>query len=548
MVLIGGLIGPRGRLWARGTWSSVIAYPLNIGGRPLHSMPPFIVPAYETTILFASLAAVIGMIVLNGLPMPYHPVFNVPRFAAASSDGFFLTHRDGRSEVRPARARASSSTGFTRWECPTLRLSVAPERVSRLQHIPARVCMLVACALSLGAGAACRQDMHDQPKIKAYREADFFARRPRACGRSPRTPSRAGSSTTTIPAYTGKVNGQFTDEFPFQVTREVLQRGHDRFSIYCTPCHGQTGMGNGMVVQRGFRPPPSFHTETIRKQTVGYWFDVMTNGFGAMPDYRAQVAPEDRWAIAAYIRALQLSQRATSGRRAGRPDRASSTRRRAHDAAGGEPPGQRAAPRTEDAASRARCGAERVERRMTGARPAAPRDNSTWSSLPTPPAPRRQPATAGDGRRACRPRALRRRLCSRTASSSSSRTCSPSCSGSASRSARSRFDGAPPLGRRLGRRHPPRARGGEPHAAVHGAAVPADRLRDARAVPLDRCRRGGAGRHPAAQGAVPERPVLPRAGGDLLRHLVGARASCCRGGRSSRNATATTGRRSRCSG
>lgn len=161
------------------------------------------------------------------------------------------------------------------------------------------------------SGAACRQDMHDQPKIKAYREAEFFP------------DSRGGRSIPegTIPRgflqddehlYTGKVNGQFTDEFPFQVTRDVLERGRDRFAIYCTPCHGQTGMGNGMVVQRGFRPPPTFHSDQIRKQTVGYWFDVMTNGFGAMPDYRAQVSPEDRWAVAAYIRALQLSQHATT--------------------------------------------------------------------------------------------------------------------------------------------------------------------------------------------------------------------------------------------
>jgi hypothetical protein len=90
VVLIGGLLGLAAG-YGLEYWATVIAYPLNIGGRPLHSMPPFIVPAYETTILFASLAAVIGMIVLNGLPMPYHPVFNVPRFAAASSDGFFLT-------------------------------------------------------------------------------------------------------------------------------------------------------------------------------------------------------------------------------------------------------------------------------------------------------------------------------------------------------------------------------------------------------------------------------------------------------------------------
>jgi cytochrome c1 len=165
--------------------------------------------------------------------------------------------------------------------------------------------------LLLVAGAACRQDMHNQPKIKAYREADFFADR-RGMRPIPDNTVARGFLNDDDHLFTGKVNGQLTDEFPFQVTRQVLQRGHDRFSIYCTPCHGQTGMGNGMVVQRGFRPPPSFHTDQIRKKPVGHYFDVMTNGFGAMPDYRAQVAPEDRWAIAAYIRALQLSQNATT--------------------------------------------------------------------------------------------------------------------------------------------------------------------------------------------------------------------------------------------
>jgi mono/diheme cytochrome c family protein len=175
--------------------------------------------------------------------------------------------------------------------------------------VPAR--LILACVLSLVAGAACRQDMHDQPKVRAYGEAEFFADR-RGMRPVPQNTVPRGFLNDDDHLFTGKVKGQFTDEFPFQVTREVLQRGHDRFGIYCTPCHGQTGMGNGMVVQRGYRPPPSFHTDTIRNQTVGYWYDVITNGFGAMPSYRTEVAPEDRWAIAAYIRALQLSQRATT--------------------------------------------------------------------------------------------------------------------------------------------------------------------------------------------------------------------------------------------
>jgi hypothetical protein len=168
----------------------------------------------------------------------------------------------------------------------------------------------VVLTLALGAGAACRQDMHDQPKQKAYRTSDFFADG-RGMRPLPEHTVARGFLEEDELLYTGKVNGQVVDEFPFPVTRQVLDRGRERFNIYCTPCHGTSGFANGMVVQRGFKPPQSYHLDSVRQQPVGFYFDVMTNGFGAMPDYRAQVPPEDRWAIAAYIRALQLSQRAT---------------------------------------------------------------------------------------------------------------------------------------------------------------------------------------------------------------------------------------------
>ena len=111
--------------------------------------------------------------------------------------------------------------------------------------------------------------------------------------------------------YTGKIGSNDGDYLPFPVTAEVLARGQQRFNIYCSPCHGEVGDGNGMIVQRGFKHPPSYHIERLRKAPIGYFFDVMTNGYGAMPDYAQQVPPADRWAIAAYIRALQLSQHAT---------------------------------------------------------------------------------------------------------------------------------------------------------------------------------------------------------------------------------------------
>jgi len=113
------------------------------------------------------------------------------------------------------------------------------------------------------------------------------------------------------PRYTGKANGADVDAFPFPVDAGVMARGRERFDIYCSPCHGRTGQGDGMVVRRGYRRPPTYHQDRLRDAPVGHFFDVMTNGFGAMPDYAAQIAVDDRWAIAAYIRALQLSQHAS---------------------------------------------------------------------------------------------------------------------------------------------------------------------------------------------------------------------------------------------
>jgi mono/diheme cytochrome c family protein len=171
------------------------------------------------------------------------------------------------------------------------------------------VVLTAAIVLAL-AGTGCRQDMHDAPRVDAYEATDAF---PDGRGNRPvveGTVARGHLNDDEL-LYTGKVNGQLADEFPFPVTKAVLERGHERFNIYCSPCHGQTGMGNGMIVSRGLRPPPSYHDEKLRTQPVGHFFDVMTNGFGAMQDYRAQVDVTDRWAIAAYIRALQLSQHAT---------------------------------------------------------------------------------------------------------------------------------------------------------------------------------------------------------------------------------------------
>ena len=165
-----------------------------------------------------------------------------------------------------------------------------------------------AWLLVLGA-LGCRQDMHDQPKYKPFRRSDFFGDDRSARPLVEDTVAR-GQLRDDPRLFTGKEGATPVDTFPVPVTEALLRRGQERFTIYCTPCHGQTGRGDGMVVQRGYRRPPSFHIDRLRNEKVGYFFDVMSNGFGAMPDYATQVPVADRWAIVAYLRALQLSENA----------------------------------------------------------------------------------------------------------------------------------------------------------------------------------------------------------------------------------------------
>jgi mono/diheme cytochrome c family protein len=159
--------------------------------------------------------------------------------------------------------------------------------------------------------AGCRQEMYDQPKVKPLGESDFYSDLRSARPQVEGTVARGQVHEDTY-FYTGKIGPNPGDYMPFPVTEEVLARGHERFNIYCAPCHSRIGDGNGMVPQRGLKHPPTYHQDRLRKAPLGYFFDVMTNGFGVMPDYAAQIQPRDRWCIVAYIRALQLSQNATS--------------------------------------------------------------------------------------------------------------------------------------------------------------------------------------------------------------------------------------------
>lgn len=171
---------------------------------------------------------------------------------------------------------------------------------------------LIVVALGV-AGSACRQDMHQAPRYDPLEKSDFFADQRASRPLVEHTVARGFLRDDTV-FYTGKVEGQPVADVPAAALKafdgsleKMVVRGQERYNIYCSPCHGKTGDGQGMIVQRGYKQPSSYHIDRLRAQPLGYFYDVITIGFATMPDYAAQVAPQDRWAIAAYIRTLQYS-------------------------------------------------------------------------------------------------------------------------------------------------------------------------------------------------------------------------------------------------
>lgn len=189
--------------------------------------------------------------------------------------------------------------------CPTLA------RSGRKGGIPREQIPLAFALLSLTVLSGCRLDMHVQPRENPLSRSDFFAdqrsSRPLVEGTVARGQLHADSYL-----YSGKAGNTFGDTMPFPATRDVMERGRERYNIFCAPCHSRVGDGNGFIPSRGFvRKPPSYHIPRLRKAPLGYFYDVISNGYGKMPDYASQIPPHDRWAIVAYLRALQLSQNAT---------------------------------------------------------------------------------------------------------------------------------------------------------------------------------------------------------------------------------------------
>ena len=165
----------------------------------------------------------------------------------------------------------------------------------------------IVVAVMLAVFAGCHGDMYDQPRSDPLEKSDFFAD-----GRASRSPVAGaiarGELREDEPFYTGKQDGKPLEKPPVEVDMALVERGRERFNIFCTPCHGRAGYGDGMIVRRGYRQPPTYHSDRLRGVPISHFFDVMTNGFATMPDYAEQVPVRDRWAIAVYVRALQLSQ------------------------------------------------------------------------------------------------------------------------------------------------------------------------------------------------------------------------------------------------
>ena len=311
-------------------WTNSVDYAWNISGKPIWSIAANVQIMFELTVLFSGITTLVGMLMLNGLPLPSHPLDLKERFARASNDRFFLLIQASDPKFDEARTRALLDE--TR---PVVLDEVLEDRVTsdRMPRgiIYATIVLATAGAIPLALAAKARftksrdtrvhiiQDMDAQPKYKAQRQnpvfADLRAHRPDVTGTV-----AVGELRDDDHFYTGKTDGAYARTFPSQIalTDATMERGRERFGVYCAPCHGLAGDGDGMVAKRaeylaisgegkgmGWIPPTNLNQDYLREQPVGQLFESITNGVRNMPPYGAQISTEDRWAIVMYLRALQ---------------------------------------------------------------------------------------------------------------------------------------------------------------------------------------------------------------------------------------------------
>jgi len=311
-------------------WMNAYDYPWLISGKPIWSIPANVPIMFELTVLFSAITTLVGMLMLNGLPHPSHPLDLVKRFARATDDKFFLLIQaaDAKFDEKDTRELIDATH-------PVAVESVLEDRVTPDTFPPGLVygLIVVTCGALVPVALAVKarhsksdkprihiiQDMDAQPKYKAQRENSIFAD-----GRADREALpgtvAVGHLNEDDHFYRGRAQDAWARTFPAQVdlSEETMARGKARYGIYCTPCHGQAGLGDGMVHKRadalaqgGWIQPTNVTQEYVRNQPVGELFNTISNGVRNMPGYAAQIPPEDRWAIIMYVRALQRSQAGT---------------------------------------------------------------------------------------------------------------------------------------------------------------------------------------------------------------------------------------------
>lgn len=326
LVFAAGGAGAAGALLLQ-WWTNAVDYPYLVSGKPLFSFPANIPIIFELMVLLSAFAAFGGVLVLNLLPEYRHPAFSVKRFARATSEGFFISiaASDPKFDSSATRALLESAGAVAIEVCHapasvprfpaglkwTLALAgllalLPPLWIARQRQVPSDTPRLHII-----------QDMDFQPRYQSQGVGRFFADR-----RATRPPVPhavdVGGLQTDSHFFRGQIDGQWARTFPISVDKERMERGRDRYNIYCAPCHGLAGEGDGLTHQRavarrepGWVQPRSLHVQSVREQPVGRLFHTITHGLNTMPGYAAQIPVADRWAIVLYVRALQRSQHAT---------------------------------------------------------------------------------------------------------------------------------------------------------------------------------------------------------------------------------------------
>jgi mono/diheme cytochrome c family protein len=310
-------------------WTNAFDYPWIVSGKPFWSIPANVPIMFELTVLFSGITALVGMLMLNNLPLPAHPLDLVKRFARSTDDKFFLLIEAADPKFDDAKTRT-----LLEGTHPVALEDVNEDNKSS-DKIPtflvyAVIILTVAAAIPFALAAKARYshststrihaigDMDWQPKYKSQRLNPHFGDQ-RSSRLDPKGTVAVGELREDDHLYRGKVGGAFATTFPEQVplTPETMARGRERFGIYCAPCHGQTGEGDGMIAKRAsmlqevqgvagsWVPPTNLTNDNLRFTPVGSLFDSITNGVRNMPAYGPQITTEDRWAIVMYVRALQ---------------------------------------------------------------------------------------------------------------------------------------------------------------------------------------------------------------------------------------------------